>query len=61
MLVRMLVLAVNTVKIKYMDIGCPRGKMANEHINVGRKSYKKVKTFKYLGSSLTNKNYIHSK
>ena len=31
-----------------------RGMMANEHITVGSNSYEKVKTFKYLGSLVTN-------
>ena len=34
------------------------GQMANEHIMVGCNSYEKVKTFKYLGSLLTNQNSI---
>ena len=28
--------------------------MTNEHITVGSKSYEKLRTFKYLGSLLTN-------
>ena len=28
--------------------------IANEHIKIGSKSYEKVRTFKYLGSLLTN-------
>ena len=32
---------------------------ANEHIRVGSNSYEKVKTFKYLGSLIKNKNSIH--
>ena len=32
--------------------------MANEDITVGSNSYEKVKTFKYLGSLLTNQNPI---
>jgi len=28
-------LAVNTGKIKYMEVGCHRGMMANEHIPIG--------------------------
>jgi hypothetical protein len=47
-------LAVNTRKTKYMEIGRHRGIIANEHIRVGSNSYKKLKTFKYLGSSVTN-------
>ena len=33
--------------------------MVNECITLGMISYEKVKTFKYLGSLLTNQNYIH--
>ena len=47
-------LAVNTGKTKYMEIGCHRGMIANAHIKIGSNSYEKVKTFKYLGSLLTN-------
>ena len=32
---------------------------AKEHITVGSNSYKKVKNFKDLSSSLTNQNSIH--
>jgi hypothetical protein len=32
--------------------------VANAHIKIGSNSYEKVKTFKYLGYSLTNQNYI---
>ena len=40
------------------EIGCHRGVMANAHIKIGSNSYEKVKTFKYLGSLLTNQNSI---
>ena len=33
--------------------------MSIDHIAVGSNSYEKVKTFKYLGSLLTNQNPIH--
>ena len=49
-------LAVNTGKTKYMEIGRHRGVIANAHIKIGRNSYEKVETFKYLGSLLTNQN-----
>ena len=42
-------LAINTRKIKYMEIGRQRGMRANAHIKIGSNSYEKVKTFKYLG------------
>ena len=45
-------LAINTGKTKYMEIGRHRGKIANEHIRTDY--YGKVKTFKCLGSLLTN-------
>ena len=52
-------LAVNTGKTKYMKTGCHWGITANEYIKMGSNSYEKVKTFKYLGSLLTNQNSIH--
>ena len=52
-------LAVNTWKAKYMEIGRHRGMIANVHIKIGSNSYEKVKTFKYLGSLLTNQNSIY--
>ena len=36
-------LAVNTGKTKYMEIGCHRGMIANEHIRIGSDSYEKAK------------------
>ena len=41
-----------------MEIGRHRGIIANAHIKIGSSSYEKVKTFKYLGSLLTNQNSI---
>ena len=38
-------LAVNTGKTKYMEIGCHRGMIANEHIRIGSNSYEKGKFF----------------
>jgi hypothetical protein len=37
-------LAVNTEKTKYMEVGCRRGMMENEHIRIDSSSYEKVKT-----------------
>ena len=51
-------LAGNTAKTKYMDVQRRRRMVANEHIGVDS-SYGKVKTFKYVGSLLTNQNSIH--
>ena len=44
-------LAVNKERNKYMEIGRHRSMLANKHIMIG---YRKVKTFKYLGSLVTN-------
>ena len=41
-------------RTKYMEIGRHRGMMPNSHIKIGSNSYEKVKTFKYLGSLVTN-------
>ena len=41
-----------------MEIGRHRGMIANAHIKIGSNSCEKVKTFKYLGSLLTNQNSI---
>jgi hypothetical protein len=43
-------LAENTGETRYVEVGCHRVMMANEYITVCKNSYKKVKTFKYLGS-----------
>ena len=51
-------LAVNKGQTKYMEIERHRGIIANAHIKIGVNSYEKVKTFKYLGSLLTNQNSI---
>ena len=51
-------LAVNTGKTKYMEIGRHWGMIANAHVKIGSNSYEKVKTFKYFGSLLTNQNSI---
>ena len=47
-------LAVNIGKTKYMEIGCHWGIIPNAHLKIDINSYEKVKTFKYLGSLLTN-------
>ena len=47
-------LTVNTEKTKYMEIERHRGVIANGHIAIGSNFYEKLKTFKYLGSLVTN-------
>ena len=53
-----MVLAVNTGKTKYMEIGRHQGMIANVHIKMGGNSYEKVKTIKYLGSLVISQNCI---
>ena len=43
---------------KYMETGRHEGMVTNQHIRIGSNSYEKVKTFKYLGSLLTNQNSV---
>ena len=50
--------AVNTEKIKCLEVGRHRGMKANKHSTVGSNSYEKVTTFKYLGSLVKNQNSI---
>ena len=40
------------------EVQC-RNHMASPIISIGSNSYEKVKTFKYLGSLVTNQNSIH--
>ena len=52
-------LAVTTGETKYMEIGHHQGMHANKHNRIGSSnSFEKVKTFKYLGSLVTNQNSI---
>jgi hypothetical protein len=51
-------LAINIGKTKYLEIR-PHGGKITKHIRVDSNYYGKVKTFKCLGSLLTNQNSIH--
>ena len=52
-------LAVNTGKTKYMEIGRHGGMIGIENIKIYHSNYyEKVKTFKYLGSLVRNRNSI---
>jgi hypothetical protein len=42
-----------------LEVGRDWGMIRNGHITVDTNSYEKVKTFKHLGSQLTNQSYIH--
>ena len=51
-------LSINTGKTKYMEMGRHRGMISNANIKISSHSYEIGKTFKYLGSLLTNQNSI---
>ena len=42
-----------------MEVGRHRGTMANKYIMIDCNSYEQVKAFKYVGSLLTNQDFIH--
>ena len=42
-----------------MEVGRRRGMMKNDQIRIDTSLYEKVKTFKYLGTLLTNQNDSH--
>ena len=44
-----------------MVVGLHPGIIANGHIRIGSNFYEKVKTFKYLGSLVTDENSIQRK
>ena len=50
---------VKTGKTKYMKVFF--GMVANERITICNNSYEKVKTFKYIGPLLTDKNPIYER
>jgi hypothetical protein len=53
-------LAVKTGKTKQMEVGRHRSMIASERIKIGSNFYENEKTFKYLGSLLTNQNSIQT-
>ena len=52
-------LATNTWKTRYMEVGHLRSMIANEYSIVGINSYEQVKTFTFLSSLITYQNSIH--
>jgi hypothetical protein len=53
------VLGVNAEKIKYMVMSRDQNAGQNGNIQTGNESFETVEQFKYLGTTLTNKNSIH--
>ena len=58
-----IILAVNTWKTKNTSSVVHGSRMSSrhdgKHVTVGSNPFEKVKTFKYLGSLLKNRNSIH--
>jgi hypothetical protein len=52
-------LEVNAVKTKYMVMSRNQNARQNWNILIGSKLLETVEQFKYLGTTLTNKNSIH--
>jgi hypothetical protein len=52
-------LEVNAEKTKYMVMSRNQNAGQNHNINIDTKSFERVEEFKYLGTTLTNRNSIH--
>ena len=52
-------LEVNAEKTKYIFMSSYQNAEENSRIKIGNKSFKTVGRFKYLGTILTNQNFIH--
>jgi sorting nexin-29 len=51
-------LEVNAEKTKYMFMSCDQNAGQNHNIKIDKKSFEMVEEFKYLGTTLTNRNSI---
>jgi hypothetical protein len=56
---RDVVTEINAEKTKYMIMSRYPNSGQNQNIRIANESFEKVATFKYLGTTLTNKNDIH--
>jgi hypothetical protein len=52
-------LEINAEKTKYMIMFHHPNLGQNQHIRIANETFQKVAKFKYLGTTLTNQNYIH--
>jgi hypothetical protein len=52
-------LEINAEKTKYMIMSRYPNSGQNQNIRTANESFEKVEKFKYLGTTLTNQNYIH--
>jgi hypothetical protein len=52
-------LEINAEKTKYMIMSRHPNSGQNHNIRIANESFEKVEKFKYLGTTLTNKNHIH--
>jgi transcriptional antiterminator len=49
---------VNTEKTKSMLLSCHQNARRNHDIKIGNRSFENVAQFKYLGTTITNQNFI---
>jgi hypothetical protein len=54
-------LEINAEKTKYMIMSHPQNSGWNQNIRIANELFENVANFKYLGTTLTNKNDIHDK
>jgi hypothetical protein len=53
------VLEINVEKTKYMLLSCHQNAVQNRDIKIADRSFENVSQFKYLGTTVTNQNFLY--